>query len=202
MLSVYAQQTMYIQGRVFSSDSLIAQSNVHIISKWAKRGTISLPDGSFYLKTAPNDSLLFSSVGFVRKIVLITDQMLLDNERISVLLVKDTIKMDEVVIRSFYDWQTFKYLFVNMKPIKPVNLDRINDELLQSLMEVRPMPLMFKGPIQTLYDMFNQMARLQRHIEHNRRVYNEELIKAGKIQDTIPALPPHLMEEMKKQQAD
>lgn len=196
--SVFAQETKYIQGRVFSSDSLIELPDVHIISKLARRGTISLPDGSFYLKSYPNDSLLFSSVGFVRKIVPITETLLMNNERISVLLEKDTIKIDEVIVHSFYDWQTFKYLMVNMKPIKPVNLESIDKELETSLEEVRSYPASAGGPIQAAYDYFNEIARLQRRLEHNRKVYNEQLILEGKIKDTIPDLPEHLIEKKGK----
>lgn len=183
----------YLEGRVFTADSLKELSDVHIISKLAKRGTISLPDGTFYIKTAVNDSLLFSMVGFSRKIVLITEKMLENNERISVMLRKDTILMQEVVIRSFYDYQTFKYMIVNMKPLKPVNLESIDRELETSLEEVRTYPASASGPVQAFYNYFNEMARLQRRMEHNRLLYNEQLILEGKFDDTIPALPEHLM---------
>ena len=187
-----------MQGRVFSADSLKELADVHIISKLARRGTISLPDGTFYVKSAPNDSLLFSMVGYERKIVLITEQMLMDGERISVSLERDTILMQEVVIRSFYDYQTFKYMIVNMKPLKPVNLETMDSELRTSLEEVRSYPASAGGPIQAAYDYFNDMARLQRRMEHNRRLYNEQLILEGKIADTIPALPQHLIEKYRK----
>jgi hypothetical protein len=42
------------------------------------------------------------------------------------------------------------------------------------------------------------MARLQRRMEHNRQLYNEQLILEGKIEDTIPALPQHLIERKVK----
>jgi len=75
-----------------------------------------------------------------------------------ILLNKDTVNIQEVVVRSFYDWPTFKYLFVNMKPIKPVTVEWLNEELNRSLEEVRSQPLSIKGPIQALYDLFNQHA--------------------------------------------
>ncbi len=192
--TVFAQESLYMQGRVFSADSLKELPDVHIISKLARRGTISLPDGTFYVKSAPNDSLLFSMVGYERKIVLITEQMLLGGERISVSLERDTILMQEIVIRSFYDYQTFKYMIVNMKPLKPVNLESMDSELKTSLEEVRSYPAAASGPIQAAYNYFNDMARLQRRMEHNRKLYNEQLILEGKINDTIPPLPQHLME--------
>jgi hypothetical protein len=138
---------------------------------------------------------LFSSIGFVRKIVTVTEQMLLNNEPIIVSLERDTVRMEEVVVHSFYDWQTFKYMVVNMKPLKPVNLESIDKELQTSMEEIRTYPASFGGPVQAFYDYFNDMARLQRRMEHNRKLYNEQLILEGKIDDTIPALPPHLIEK-------
>ncbi len=195
---LHAQDSWVVQGRVFSADSLKTLNNVHIISKLAHRGTISRPDGTFLLKSAPGDSILLSSIGFVSRIVPVLPYLLNGTDRMTVLLEKDTVQMDEVIVRSFYDWDTFKYLFVNMKPIKPTNLDWIQDDLMNSLTEIHPAPMMIKGPVQALYDVFNQMARLQRRLEHNRRVYNEQLIQEGRIADTIPALPDHLSEEIKE----
>ncbi len=196
--ALHAQETFYIQGRVFSADSLKEIPDVHIISKLNRRGTISLPDGTFIVKSAPNDSLMFTMMGFDRKIVTVTEKMLQEGERISVLMRRDTILMQEVIVRSFYDYQTFKYLIVNMKPLKPVNLESMESELQTSLEEVRSFPASASGPVQALYNHFNEMARLQRRMEHNRQLYNEQLILEGKIEDTIPALPQHLIERKVK----
>jgi hypothetical protein len=103
-----------------------------------------------------------------------------------VLLRKDTILMEEVVVRSFYDWPTFKHLFVTMKPIKAVNLEDINDELRDILLYLDPAPYTLKGPIQTLYDLFNDAARLQRRMQRNRKAYNDQLIKEGRFNEVIP----------------
>ncbi|MDV7400999.1 hypothetical protein RZS08_56805, partial [Arthrospira platensis SPKY1] len=94
--------------------------------------------------------------------------------------------MEEVVIRSFYDWPTFKHLFVTMKPIKAVNLEDINDELRDILLYLDPAPYTLKGPIQTLYDLFNDAARLQRRMQRNRKAYNDQLIKEGRFNELIP----------------
>lgn len=169
-------------------------ANVHIISKQLRQGTISNPEGYFKIWTQPNDSLLFTSVGFERKILHLNDSIFQQGESAVILLNKDTVNMQEVVVRSFYDWPTFKYLFVNMKPIKPVTVEWLNEELNRSLEEVRSQPLSMKGPIQALYDLYNHAARIQRRLERNRRWYNQQVIREGRPQDTIPVLPPHLAE--------
>lgn len=187
-----AQEKVWIEGRVKSSDSLINLQNVHVISKLARSGTITDDDGRFWLRGYPTDTLLFSSIGFRRKIVGFSQAQISSEGVFEVLMAKDTVKMEEVVVRAFYDWDTFKYLFVNMTTIKPTELERLNEELETSLMYVRPAPFTIKGPIQALYDVFNDMARLQRRLERNRKWYNKQMIREGRIQDTIPEKPDHI----------
>jgi hypothetical protein len=187
-----AQDKTWIEGRVVSSDSLLYLQHVHVISKMARRGTITDTEGRFTIRAFKNDTLMFSSVGY-RSLIMPFDPDRLDTEGLfRVKMAKDTVKMEEVVVRAYYDWDTFKYLFVNMKTIKPVELERLKEELETSLMYVRPAPLAIKGPIQALYDVFNDMARLQRRLERNRKWYNEQMIREGRIQDTIPMKPDHL----------
>jgi len=191
-LLLSAQDKTWIEGRVVSADSLIPLQNVHIISRLARTGTITDTDGRFVIRAFNNDTMMFSSVGF-RQLILAFDREKLDSGGLfQIRMAKDTVKIDEVVVRAFYDWDTFKYLFVHMKTIKPVELERLKEELGTSLLYVRPAPLAIKGPIQALYDVFNDMARLQRRLERNRRWYNEQMIREGRIEDTIPAKPDHL----------
>jgi iron complex outermembrane receptor protein len=187
-----AQDKTWIEGRVVSSDSLLPLQHVHVISKMARTGTITDTEGRFVIRTYNNDTMMFSSVGF-RYLILPFDERKLDTEGLfRVRMAKDTVKMEEVVVRAYYDWETFKYLFVNMKTIKPVELERLREELGTSLLYVRPAPLTIKGPIQALYDLFNDMARLQRRLERNRKWYNEQMIREGRAQDTIPMKPDHV----------
>lgn len=78
-----------------------------------------------------------------------------------------------------------------MKPVKAYEIESFENELANSLVGIEPGPFIIKGPIQALYDMFNYMARLQRRLERNRKAYNDQLIKEGRIQDTIPEVPEH-----------
>jgi len=189
--TVRAQQIREVHGRVLSADSLLPVPHVHIISKTARRGTISNRQGGFSYRGYGNDTILLSSIGYERKIFGITDALLNQPGGLLILLEKDTVLMDEVVVRAFYDWPTFKYLFVHMKPVKAYEIESFENELANSLVGIEPGPFIIKGPIQALYDMFNYMARLQRRLERNRKAYNDQLIKEGRIQDTIPEVPEH-----------
>ncbi|MGE4542162.1 MAG: carboxypeptidase-like regulatory domain-containing protein [Bacteroidales bacterium] len=186
-----AQQSMLVHGKVLSADSLKPVSNVHIISKLARRGTITDKYGEFAFRGYGEDTLLLTSVGFSRKIVGTHDCLINQPGGLYILLERDTVQMQEVVVRAFYDWPTFKYLFVHMEPVKAFEIEDFTAELESSLVGVKPAPLTIKGPIQALYDLFNHMARLQRRLERNRKAYNEQLIREGRIQDTIPEIPEH-----------
>lgn len=194
-LLTLAQERIWIEGRVLSADSLLPLKNVHIISRMTRSGTITDEEGKFKLRGHEMDTVFFSAVGFQRRILSFDLQRMNQDTDWRVLLRKDTIVMEEVVVRSFYDWPTFKHMFVHMPSIKPVNLDFINEELKDILLYVRPSPLTLKGPIQTLYDLFNDMARLQRRLERNRRIYNQQLIREGKMDQLIPEQPDHLIEK-------
>ncbi len=190
-LSVLAQDRMWVEGEIYTADSLLPIKNVHIISRLNRRGTISDEEGKFKLPARTIDTIMFSAIGFQRSIMAFDSTMTADGKTWKILLRKDTIWMDEVVVRSFYDWPTFKQLFVNMQPLKPVKLDNIQDDLKDILLYMDPAPMTIKGPIQALYDIFNDAARLQRRLQRNRRVYNEQLIKEGRYDELIPEEPEH-----------
>lgn len=189
--TVQAQQIREVHGRVLSADSLLPVAHVHLISKTARRGTISNRQGVFSYRGYSNDTILLTSIGYERKLFGITDTLLDQPGGLLILLEKDTVQMDEVVVRAFYDWPTFKYLFVHMKPIQAFEIEDFESELANSLVGIKPGPFIMKGPVQILYDWFNYMARLQRRLERNRKAYNEQLIREGRIQDTIPEIPEH-----------
>lgn len=186
-----AQDFIRIEGLVLSSDSLLPQKNVHVISRMTRSGTISDENGRFTLRALATDTVFFSAVGFKRRIVPFDQTFLRPGEWWKVMLTKDTVYMDEVLVRSFYDWPTFRHMFVKMPSIKPINLESINEELKDILLYVQPSPMTIKGPIQTLYDLFNDMARLQRRLERNRRAYNQQLIREGRFDELIPEEPEH-----------
>ncbi|HOI31878.1 MAG TPA: carboxypeptidase-like regulatory domain-containing protein [Bacteroidales bacterium] len=182
---------MIIRGKVLSADSLKPVPNVHIISKLARRGTITDKYGGFAFRGYGTDTLLLTSIGFARKIFGTHDSLINQPGGLYILLERDTVQMQEVVVRAFYDWPTFKYLFVHMEPMKAFEIEDFTAELESSLVGVKPAPLTIKGPIQALFDLFNHMARLQRRLVRNRKAYNDQLIREGRIQDTIPEIPEH-----------
>lgn len=176
-------------GKVVSDDSLIAIPNAHIISKYNHWGTISNNEGIFNMYASANDSLLLTSVGYRPLILGIEKSMVKEGEVYQVLMKADTIKINEVIIRAFWDYQTFKLIISQMEPLD-FDYERINFE--ENLMLSLPTTGTGLSPIQALYNRFNKNERLKRKLLKIRREYNELMIQMGRPNDTVPSKPEHM----------
>ena len=175
---------------ILTNDSLLPVHNAHVISKFNRWGTISNEEGRFKLYVQENDSILVTSIGFRAMIIQMDPSFFQEDSIIPIILTKDTVSINEVIIRGYYDYATMKQIVVEMKPIDLTNFypEWSGTELLYQ----DPRPTSFKGPIQALYDAFNQSARLQRRLLKNRKDYNRIMKQMGRPQDTIPAIPEHM----------
>lgn len=175
---------------IISSDSSLPIHNAHIISKFNRWGTISNKEGRFRLYVQSNDSLLITSIGYSPIILRMTPDHFIDDSISVIKMRKDTITINEVVIRGYWDYETMKQIVVDMQPIDLTQFypDWSGTELLYK----NPQPASFKGPIQALYDAFNRSARLQRKLIRNRKEYNRIMNQMGRHFDTIPAIPEHM----------
>lgn len=192
--SLYAQQlpdsVFIFTGKVVSNDSLIAIPNAHVISKFNHWGTISNNEGVFRMYASKNDSLLITSVGF-RPLILSIDESVVNEEVYNILMEQDTISINEVIIRAFWDYQTFKLIISQMEPLD-FDYSRLDFE--ENLMLSLPTTGTGLSPIQALYDRFNKNERLKRKLLKIRRQYNELMIQMGRPNDTVPARPEHMQE--------
>lgn len=177
---------------VLTGDSALPIPNTHIISKFNRIGTISDNHGRFKMYVDPYDSLLITSIGFSPLILYITDSIKALPHVVEIVLERDTLMINEVIIRAFFEYEVFKQMVINMKPIDMSQFypDWKDTELLYR--EIKPAS--FGGPIQALYDHFNHTARLERKLIRNREQYNELMLQMGRNQDTIPAKPEHMQE--------
>jgi len=179
-----------MNGTVLTSDSLLPVPNTHIISKFNRWGTISDDKGQFRMAVSLVDSVLFTSIGFKPKIIFINDSARKKLGHFQIFMEKDTVLINEVIIRAFYDYRTFKQMIVEMEPL---SLDQFYPDWEGTeLLYKQPVPTGFKGPVQALYDWLNRSARLQRKLIRNRKEYNKLMIQMGRPQDTIPAIPEYM----------
>jgi hypothetical protein len=175
---------------ILTSDSLLPVENAHVISKFNRWGTISNKDGRFKLYVQNYDSVLITSMGFSPVVLQIDSSVLSHDGIVQIQLPKDTLSINEVVIRAYWDYKTMKQIVINMQPIDLSQFypDWEGTELLY----MEPHPMSFKGPIQAFYDAFNRSARLQRQLIKNRKEYNKVMYMMGRYLDTIPAKPEHM----------
>ncbi|PIQ29419.1 MAG: hypothetical protein COW63_13250 [Bacteroidetes bacterium CG18_big_fil_WC_8_21_14_2_50_41_14] len=186
------RKLLLLDATVLTSDSLLPVPNAHIISKFNRVGTISNDEGQFNMMIDPYDSLLITSIGFSPLILYITDSIKSIPGTVQILLQKDTLMINEVIIRAFFEYEVFKQMVINMKPIDMSQFYPVWEGT--ELLYREPTPATFGGPIQALYDHFNHLARLERKLIRNREQYNELMRKMGRDKDTIPAIPEHMQE--------
>lgn len=184
------REVVILDAEIVSADSLLPVPNTHVISKFNRVGTITNNDGRFRMYVDPHDSLLITSIGFSPKILYITDSIRSLDSIVRITMDKDTVMINEVIIRAFYDYEVFKQLVIEMKPIDLSQFYPNWDGTDLLYRDIKPLTI--KGPIQALYDQFNHLARLQRKLVRNREQYNELMRRMGRHSDTIPAMPEHM----------
>ena len=184
------REVVILDAEIVSADSLLPVPNTHVISKFNRVGTITNNDGRFRMYVDPHDSLLITSIGFSPKILYITDSIRSLDSIVRITMDKDTVMINEVIIKAFYDYEVFKQLVIEMKPIDLSQFYPNWDGTDLLYRDIKPLTI--KGPIQALYDQFNHLARLQRKLVRNREQYNELMRRMGRHSDTIPAMPEHM----------
>ena len=187
-----------INGILMSSDSMQTIPDAQIFSRDNYLGSFSDTSGRFYITVARHDSIMLSSLGYLTKIIPITDSLLQMKQPIVFYMSLDTILMHEIVIHGYWDYETFKQMIIQMTPAKS-SYDVTED--------LNKRPLLYKerqgsisvfSPIQTLYNLLNEKAVVQRRLIHNRRMYNRKMIKLGRPQDTIPTTLDYMRDKIRQ----
>ena len=93
---------------LLTSDSLQPVPDAHIISKRMLWGNFSNDEGKFVMLVSAQDTLMITSMGFVSKIFYVTDSVLNLPSPYTILLERDTILINEVLIHAYWDYETFK----------------------------------------------------------------------------------------------
>lgn len=108
------QQSDLIQfsGLVLNTDSIIPVPFVNIYIKNTRRGTVSDYYGYFSLVTKKHDTIIFSSVGYKKETFIIPDTISENKFFLLQILEIDTIRLKEVIIYSWLNYEQFKEVFV------------------------------------------------------------------------------------------
>ncbi len=187
-----------INGILMSSDTLEPVPDAQILSHDNYLGSFSDTSGRFYITVSRDDSLMFSSLGYITKIVPVTDSLLQLKQPITFYMTLDTVLIHEIVIHAFWDYQTFKQMIIHMKPAQS-SYDISKDlEKRPLLYRARQGSFSVFSPIQSLYNLLNEKAVVQRKLIHNRKMYNRKMIKLGRPQDTIPTTLDYMRDKIRQ----
>lgn len=159
----------YFKGKVVDAKEMKGLSNVHIINKTLKTGTVSALDGSFRVPSRVGDTLELTLVGY-KTTTLQVKKSHKNAERFVLIPMRFEMQdMEAVTIygKTFEQFrQDFKALQINPKEINEMTIKSIDDEL-DVLGPSSATGL--GGPIQFLYDRFNKTESLRRTLQKNRQ---------------------------------
>lgn len=192
--SAPGDSTFIFKGKVVNVEKMNGLYNAHIININKNVGTVSFYDGTFQIHASPGDSLKISLIGYKTKTLQIKKS---HRKRLTPLIIPLQFSPIDVRGITVYGktYEQFKRDFVQLD-IEPIP---VNEEALESIDDELDLlgpatPRGFKGPIQMLYDRFNETERLRRKILRNRKKYgNPEDYKNFPVYpsniDTIPLNP-------------
>ncbi|MBN1597589.1 MAG: carboxypeptidase-like regulatory domain-containing protein [Bacteroidales bacterium] len=105
----------------------------HILVLNNYRGTITDKEGKFSFVTEENDSIMFSSLGYKRQIIIIPDNLKEPFLTMDIVLETDTFMIGEVEIYPWKSYEEFKKAFLNLQlPDDDMDRARKNIALLKT----------------------------------------------------------------------
>lgn len=161
----FGQDKLLVQftGRVFN-EYIHPLPYASIVIKNLGRGTITDKDGKFSFVTMINDTIVFSSMGYKKAIVIIPDTLSSKFYTRDVLLAADTFMIAEVEVYPWKDYEEFKEAFLNLElPEDDLDRARRNIALIKQQLKNDDTPLP--------HGNFNQMMLQNTTESFNRGTY-------------------------------
>ncbi len=124
-------------GIIYNSDALKSPLGQVTISKSNLLGTSSNTIGEFNLDVEPNDTVIFSHIGFHPITITIPDSLKRGNLVAKLFLVNDTISLEQVYISSLQDFNSFKNQFLGMNVVPDQELNNAQNNIKLSMYEAR-----------------------------------------------------------------
>jgi hypothetical protein len=127
------RRLVQFSGVVIGNDSLEPIPYTSVIIKGSKRGTISDYFGYFSFVAQEGDVLEFSAIGFRKQQFIIPSNLPENKYSLIQALGKDTIQLNEVVIKNWPSKEQFKQAFINLNldngltQVATMNLERIKN---------------------------------------------------------------------------
>ena len=99
------------KGTVIDDSSGFALPSVHLWNESTRMGTISDGSGEFSIHVKDQDTLVFTSIGYYSEVLVISSSLYQDSE---VRLKPKKYEIDELVVRRFRSYESFKYHFLKL----------------------------------------------------------------------------------------
>ncbi len=183
------ENRVLITGKV-KNDSIPIE-NVHIINKNSQKGTITNRLGQFKISVTDKDTLMISDIQYSNKIIVISQDNLL-NKYLEINLLELTNELDEVIVKQFDDMS--EELGLPNAGKKPLNkLERnLNHYSQKSTPIVILEALLFKpGGIDDVYNIISGNRKRDRKLK---ALIDEDRMTASK-QDYVIKIKDHFQED-------
>ncbi|MBN2349861.1 MAG: carboxypeptidase-like regulatory domain-containing protein [Bacteroidales bacterium] len=156
-VSVFSQEKNLVQltGRILNEQSIpLPFAHVLVLNNY--KGTITDYEGKFSFVVEENDTIMFSNVGYKRKILIVPESLPEPFLTLDIHLEEDTIMIAAVEIYPWKSYEEFKEAFLNLKlPEDDMDRARKNIALIktQIILDNSPNPQAnFKHVLQEQYN--------------------------------------------------
>ncbi len=98
-------------GKIIDDSLEYALPSVHLWNESTRMGSISNASGEFSIQVRNQDTLVFSAIGYFSYVMLVSSSL---NQTVVVRLKPKKYEIDEVVVRRFRSYESFKYQVVHL----------------------------------------------------------------------------------------
>ncbi len=123
---LFGKKSPVLQGRFTDKENDNHLAFVHILNESKRTAAISDTSGLFQLKVDIGDTLAFSALGYLGKVIIVDEHML--QSCLSIQLVPRTYDIDEVKVIALGTYSQFKQKFQNLE-LPYTKTDRLRDHL-------------------------------------------------------------------------
>ncbi len=156
-----------VAGYVFEESTGEPLPYVNVYVKKSRIGTITDTSGYFLLSASINDTIIFSSLGYDKKYVILTDSATDNNKPLVVFMDSKIYELKSVEVIALRKYKQLEYEITNMRlpdddyiyaannfPFRPADIDYYT----RSSTPMSGIGIIF-SPITALYDMFSKEGK-------------------------------------------
>lgn len=133
----FTHKPILFEGKVITSDSLQQPlQGVNLIVN-NNKGVATNENGGFSISVLPNDSIKFTHIGYHPFMIYISDSIVGGKFTATLLMVSDTINLEQYFVWSEGNYQDFKTSFLTMDVKPDLSLIRAKNNIYLSLYEAK-----------------------------------------------------------------